>query len=124
MITDQPASVSTSAAVAPAGPVPMTTASQSRVGSVTAAHLFVGVAAGLHVAGELDRDPARAVGVAAVLGRAVRAFARVRRRRAARNSRVGVQATVLLVAVDVEEVGAERGDAVAVDRPASRASGR
>ena len=40
-------------------------------------HLFVGVAARLDVAGELDRLPRLAVAVAAVLGRAVRAFARV-----------------------------------------------
>src|SRR5450432_2170915 len=106
MITDQPASVSTSAAVAPAGPVPMTTASQSWAGSVTAAHLFVGPAAGLHVSGEFDRDPTRTIGVAAVLGRAVRAFARVRVEELAKLG-VGAQPAVLLVAVDVEEVGTE-----------------
>src|SRR6185437_8519463 len=75
--TDQPAAVSTSAAVAPAGPLPMTTASHSWAGSVTAAHLFVGPAARLHVAGEVDRDPPGGAGVAAVLGCAVRAFAGV-----------------------------------------------
>jgi len=55
-ITDQPAPVSTSAAVAPAGPDPMITASQSRVESCTAADFFVGVAARLTVTGELVTD--------------------------------------------------------------------
>src|SRR5512135_1290038 len=75
MITERPAAVRTSADVDPAGPVPTITTSQSR--SVTAAHLFVGVAAGLDVAGVVDRDPTQAVTVAAVLGCAVRALARM-----------------------------------------------
>src|SRR3981189_79520 len=75
-ITDHPAAVSTSAAVAPPGPLPTMTASQSY--SLTTADFLVGVAPGLHVAREPDRSPARAVAVAAVLGRAVRALARMR----------------------------------------------
>src|SRR4051794_36864883 len=76
MMTDQPALVSTSAAVAPAGPVPMPTASQSRP-SVTPAPLVAVVAARLHVPFPADRLPAREIAVAAVLGCPVRAFARV-----------------------------------------------
>ena len=64
------------------------------------ADLLVGVAAGLDVAGELDRRPAAAVAVAAVLGRAV-ARPRTRARRAAAvNSGTRVEPAVLLVAVD------------------------
>src|SRR5438552_3854 len=112
-MTDQPALVSTSAAVAPAGPVPTTTASQSR-GSGTPAHLVVGVAARLHVAFETDGAPTRAVAIAAVLGRAVRALARMDVQHTAKLA-LRVQAPILLVAVDLAEVGTERDDAVAVD---------
>src|SRR5438309_2118153 len=76
-MTDQPAPVSTSAAVAPAGPVPTTTASQSR-GSGTPGHLVVGVAARLHVTFETDGAPTRAVAIAAVLGHAERRSAGMR----------------------------------------------
>ena len=119
MITDQPALVSTSAAVAPAGPVPITTASQSR-DSGTPAHLVVGVPTRLHVAVRADDAPARELGIAAVLGRAVRAFARVVvQHRAEFVPRA--QPPVLFVGVDRAEVGAERGDALAIDRlPAAR----
>src|SRR4051812_14981769 len=64
MITDHPAAVSTSATVAPAGPVPTITASQSR--SATVRHLVVGPPAGLDVTGEPDGGPSLAVPVAAV----------------------------------------------------------
>src|SRR4051812_35545352 len=121
MMTDQPAPVSTSAAVAPAGPLPITTASQSR-GSVTPAHLVVGVAARLHVAFPTNRLPAREIVIAAVLRRTVRTFARVLVQHC---SQVGlrVQATVLFERVDRGEVGAERGDTFPVDRlPTARRS--
>src|SRR5271154_1435973 len=113
MTTDQPALVSTSAAVAPAGPVPTITASQSR-GSGTPADLVVGVAARLHVAFPANRTPAREIAVAAVLGRAVRAFARVAVEQIVQ-LRLFVQAAILLVAVDRAEVGAQRGDAVTIN---------
>ena len=58
--------------------------------------------------------PAREVAVAAVLGRPVRAFAGVLVEERAQLA-VRVEATVLLGAVDLGEVGAERGDAFAVD---------
>src|SRR5258706_6854166 len=99
MITDQPALVSTSAAVAPAGPVPTTTASQSR-GSGTAAHFVVGVAARLHVALPSDGMPARKIAIAAVFGCAVRAFTRVDVQHASQLA-LREQATILLVAVDL-----------------------
>src|SRR6188472_4292821 len=99
MITDQPAPVSTSAAVAPAGPVPTITASQSG----TPAHLVVGVAARLTVTGELDGAPPCEVAIAAVLGRPVRALARVRVEQGAQLA-LCAQPAVLLVAVDLGEV--------------------
>src|SRR4051794_40405811 len=110
-MTDQPAAASTCAAVAPPGPEPITTASASRSG--TTADLRVRVAAGLHVAAELDRLPARAVAVAAVLGRAVAPLAGVPVEDVLERG-VGVEAAVLLVGVLVGEVVAQRGDAVAV----------
>src|SRR5689334_11376115 len=116
MITDQPAPVRTSAAVAPAGPVPTMTASQSG----TAAHLVVGVAARLTVAGELDGIPSREGGVAAVFGRPVRAFAGVRVEERAELA-LRAESPILLGGVDLGEVGAERGDAFAIDLlPAAR----
>src|SRR4051812_47448577 len=121
MMTDQPAPVSTSAAVAPAGPLPITTASQSR-GSVTPAHLVVGVAAGLHVAFPADRLPAREIRIAAVLRRTVRTFACVLVQHRSQ-FRLRVQATVLFERVERGEVGAERGDTLAIDRlPTARRS--
>src|SRR5437899_12782715 len=98
MITDQPALVSTSAAVAPAGPVPMMTASQS-CGSVTSADLVVGVAARLYVAVPTNDLPTGEITIAAVLGRAVRAFARVRVQRVAQLSHAA-QSSVFVVAVE------------------------
>src|SRR5262249_35726606 len=110
-ITDQPAAVRTSAAVAPPGPLPMTTASQSR--SVTAGDLFIGVPARLHVAPEADPVPPPLVTVAAVLGCPVRAFARVPVQQLLELGH-GVEARVLLVRREPDEVGSERGDAVPV----------
>src|SRR5262245_18152494 len=101
MTTDQPAPVSTSAAVAPAGPVPMTTASPS-VGSGTPADLLVGVAARLYVSVEADHAPAFEVGVPAVFRCAVRTFARVRVEDGAKLALRG-EPSVLLVAADVAE---------------------
>src|SRR3954453_22305823 len=114
MITAQPAPVSTSAAVAPAGPVPMMTASQSRVESVTTADLVVGVAARLGVARELARVPACERAVAAVLGRAVRAFARMFVQDATQLA-LRVEPAVLFATVEIGEVVAERADALAID---------
>src|SRR4051812_35500379 len=85
------------------------TASQS----LTTGDLRVGVAPGLDVAGEPDRGPARAVAVAAVLGGAVRALARVLVDELA-EAGDGVEAALLLGPVDGGEVGTERGDAVPV----------
>src|SRR6266536_431644 len=110
-ITDQPAAVSTSAAVAPPGPLPTTTASQSR--SVTTADLLVRVAAWLHVTREPDRLPAGEAAVAAVLGRAVRALTRVPVQQLLELGS-GVEPLVLLLCGECGEAGAERGDAVAV----------
>src|SRR4051794_3898550 len=110
-ITDQPASASTCAAVAPPGPEPITTTSASRSG--TTADLGVGVAARLHVAVEPDRPPTRNVAVAAVLGCAVARLTRVLVEQVLER-RIGVEATVLLVAVLAGEVAAQRGEPVAV----------
>src|SRR6516162_700594 len=110
MITVQPALVSTSAAVAPAGPVPTITA----LASVTAAHFVVGEAAGLGITAEFDGAPAHKIAIAAVLGRAVRAFARVLVEKIAELS-LRAEPLELLGLVDVAEVGAERGNAVAID---------
>src|ERR1700710_527034 len=70
--TERPASVSTSAAVAPPGPDPMTTTSNSGTRD-----LRVRPSAGLHVARVSDHAPPRELVVAAVLGCAVRRLARV-----------------------------------------------
>src|SRR4051812_30766146 len=112
MITDQPAPVRTSAAVAPAGPVPMMTASQSGVDSGTPADFVVRVTTRLGVAGKLDRLPAREITVAAVLGRPVGPFARVLVHDVAQLA-CRVEAAVLLRSVDIGEVVAEQGDAFA-----------
>src|SRR5258708_17740375 len=114
MITDQPAPVSTSAAVAPAGPVPTMTASQSGTGSGTTADFLVGVTARLGVAGKLDRVPAAEVAITAVLGRTVCTFARVLVQELTQLVVRGEPA-VLLAAVDGGEVGTERGDPLAID---------
>src|SRR5215210_5011322 len=110
-ITDHPAAVSTSAAVAPPGPLPTITASQSR--SVTPGHFLVGVTARLHVTREPDRPPAGEVAVAAVLGCAVRALARVLVQQLLERRR-GIEPGVLLLGRQLGEVRAEGGDAVAV----------
>src|SRR6266508_151097 len=144
-ITDHPAAVSTSATVAPPGPEPTITASQSRsptaalvptrsVGSLRRyrwhiAHrtrgggwdrgllalgdLGVGVAAGLDVADPVDGLPAGEVPVAAVDGVAVHALARVLVEEPLEPGHA-VEPGVLLVRPDGGEVGAERGQAVAV----------
>src|SRR4051794_12039884 len=110
MTTDQPAPVSTSAAVAPAGPVPTMTA--SRLG--TPAHFVVGVAAGLRVAGKLDHAPPVERAVAAVLGWPVCALAGVDVQDASQFG-LRAQSSVLFGRVHIAEVVAERGDAVAVN---------
>src|SRR4051794_14137445 len=117
MMTDHPAAVSTSAAVAPAGPVPTITASHSGTGD-----LLVGVPPRLDVAGEADGTPHRAAGVAPVLRCAVEALARVLVEQVA-EGRVGREAAVLLLAVGGGEVVAERGEpaAVALLQPDDRA---
>src|SRR6266508_3481794 len=102
MITDQPAAVSTSAAVAPAGPDPTMTASQSESG--TPRDLFVRVTAGLHVTRELDRLPPGEVAVPPVLGRAVRALARVLVEELF-ELRLRVESRVLLLGRELREVG-------------------
>src|SRR5262249_35671558 len=93
------------------GPLPMTTASQSR--SVTAGDLFIGVPARLHVAREADRVPPRLVTVAAVLGCPVRAFARVPVQQLLELGH-GVEARVLLVRREPAEAGPEAGAAAPV----------
>src|SRR5262245_46160720 len=110
-ITDQPAAASTCAAVAPPGPEPTTTTSASRSG--TAGDLLVRIAARLHVAVERDRPPSREVTVGAVLRRAVAPLARVLVQQELED-RVGVEPAVLLVAVLLREVDAERGESVAI----------
>src|SRR5262245_44197806 len=110
MMTDQPALVSTSAAVAPAGPVPTITA----FASVTTGHLFVGEAAWLRVAAELNRAPTREIAVAAVFRRAVRAFARVLIEQVTEFA-LRAETLQLLGRIDVAEICTERRDAVAVD---------
>src|SRR4029078_1446685 len=114
MITDHPALVSTSAAVAPAGPVPMMTASQSGVESGTPADFVVRVTARLGVAGALDRTPARGFWVAAILGWAVGAFARVLVHNVAQLA-FGGEPAVLLHAVDIGEAAAEPAYPLAID---------
>src|SRR5439155_5748297 len=107
MHTDFPASVRTSAAVAPPGPDPITTTSNSGTG-----HLGVAPAPRLHVAGVADGAPARELAVAAVLRRAVARFARVLEQQLPQHG----------LRVEVEVV-VQRGDAIAVDLlpPAHRA---
>src|SRR3954447_9407561 len=118
-ITDHPASVSTSATVAPPGPEPTITASQSRsaIGShrrlLPLRHLDVGVATRLDVAGEIDRLPHEAVTVPAVDRIAVQRLARVRVEQRLERG-IGIEAAVLLLAVDRGEVGAERRQPVVV----------
>src|SRR5207253_1224141 len=73
----------------------------------------VGVAAGLHVAVEVDVAPAHEIAVAAVLGCAVHAFARVVVDHGGK-PRVRPEALVLLFGRERREVGAHGGDAVAV----------
>src|SRR4051794_6000027 len=120
-ITDHPAAVSTSATVDPPGPDPTITASQSRSAMRThprllpLRHLDVRVAARLDVAGEVDRLPCRAVAVAAVDGIAVERLARVRVEEVLEVG-VGVEPPVLLLAVRVGEVRAQRREAGAVLR--------
>src|SRR3954453_8072268 len=98
MHTDRPASVSTSAAVAPPGPEPITTTSNSGTGD-----LRVAPTARLHVAGVSDHAPAGEIAVASVLRRAVRRFARV------------LEQEVLQLGLPIEsKVVAERSDALAV----------
>src|SRR5437762_584324 len=121
MITDHPAAVRTSATVEPPGPEPMMTASQSRsatlappdLGVLAALDLLLGVAARLDVAEPADHLPPDFVAVAAIDRIAVHPFARVlvEQPQERRDRR---KATVLLGVVDIGEVGAERGDAVAV----------
>src|SRR3954471_18827888 len=113
MSTDQPAAVSTSAAVAPAGPVPMTSASHSRSALLTAGDLLVGVAARLHVAGEPDRGPAAQLAVAQVLGRGIRALDDVLVEQTTEVLEA-VEAGVLLLGPERREICAERGDSGAV----------
>src|SRR5262245_29496708 len=110
MITDQPAPVSTSAAVAPAGPVPTITASHSG----TTGHLGVGVAARLRVSVELDRAPTRESAVAAVFRSAVRAFARMLVEECAQLA-LRRQTRILFLAGHLAKVAAERRDPFAID---------
>src|SRR4051812_35432440 len=109
--TSHPASVRMSATLDPPGPLPTTTASQSRL--LTRAHLDVGPAAGLHVAVELDGAPSREVAVAAVDGVAVHALARVDVEKPL-EGRIGGESSVLLLGRHLTEVRAEGDERVAV----------
>src|SRR4051812_35848072 len=104
MHTERPASVSTSAAVAPPGPGPITTTANSGTGD-----LRVGPPARLHVARVSDHAPPGELPVAAVLRRAVRRFARV----------LEQELLQLRLPIEIEvgdvEVVTQRGDALAVD---------
>src|SRR6478752_7695655 len=112
MITDHPAAVSTSATVAPPGPVPTITASQSR--SVTVCHLVVGPAAWLGVAGEADGCPSLAVPVAAVDRVAVDRLAGVLEHLVPERRVALVESSLLLVGWGGHEVVAQRSETVAI----------
>src|SRR5579859_2124625 len=113
--TDQPARVRTSATVAPPGPDPMMIASASPLTGCASRprHLGVAIAPWLHVALYADVRPPDAVAVAAVLGRAVHALAAVLPQQLTEFV-VGQQPAPLFLAVRVDEVGAECGQALAV----------
>src|SRR3954454_6435820 len=109
MITAPPAAVSTSATVAPAGPVPTITASQSR--SATVRHLLVGPPAGLDVTGETDGGPSLAAPVAAVDRVPVQRLAGVLEHLVAERLVARVEPALLLGRRHRGEVVAERGEA-------------
>jgi hypothetical protein len=84
------------------------------MGRLVPTHDFgVGVAARLDIARELDRLPPASIAVAAVLRRAVRAFARVLVQQLP-ELRVGIEPAFLLGPVDSREVRAQRRDPVAI----------